>query len=747
MKKIYLLLISFICLNFGYGQTTTTIAAFRGDNTIGATPAIAIANNPASGFTRGPGLTMAGVVGATNYHVTSGWDAISKADAKAKGDYIEWSITVSNNVLLITKITELSMRLRNNAGTGPSKFEIYYSKNDFITETQITPASQTLGNTTFTYSGLNINTSLGDTVKFRLYGWDASNKVDGVLHIANVVAMPFHQEVKSNGSLLKGQVTQTYNGRLFSHGAWYPGPPTAGTNPLLDATILAGTYVEGNNVNIKNLTVVPGAGIRIANTGSITVQGHLITSDNVTVESSATRFGSLMVVNYTKTPFVPAQVTGKVKYSRIVNDRGDNDLISAPVSGQGFMEFWQTNPNLARNNAGTRFIFGPFDKATGDYVISTSTDNYILKPGIGYRAASEDREPLIFNGTVSVGNVSVPIEESGTGYKEWNLIGNPYPAFIGLQAFGGPNLDLLHEEAKGVYGYNPANTSKKWEIMLIGAHAGFAIAPGQGFYVATLPDGGDILFEPTMMLASESDDFITGRTENKDTNSGFLKLNISNEGKNYDTELFFMEQASRGLDPGYDGRVYGKKAEAFAIYSHLVEDSKGTDMAVQSVGYSDLTNGVVIPIGINASEGMQITVNISEFNLPEGTEVRLEDNSNNTFTLLNTSDYTFTATSNLKDIGRFFLHVSTKPLSNKDDILNGLQIYTTNKSKTLYVKGLIKDQAQVNIYDIQGRIMTSASLKANTNSNEVDMSNLSTGIYVAELKSSGSVKTQKVILK
>ncbi|HXJ99282.1 MAG TPA: T9SS type A sorting domain-containing protein, partial [Gelidibacter sp.] len=496
-----------------------------------------------------------------------------------------------------------------------------------------------------------------------------------------------------------------------------------------------------------------GAGVEIASTGSIKVHGHLITSDNFLVKSTSSRFGSLIVVKYEdedddQIPTVSAQVTGKVKYSRFVNDRGDNDLISAPVSGQGFMEFWQTNPNLARNNAGTRFIFGPFDKATGDYVISTDSDNYILEPGIGYRAASEGRDPLVFNGTVSVGNVSVTIEESGTGYKEWNLIGNPYPTFISLQALGGPNQNLLHAEAQGIYAYTPGNSSNKWRPILFGAHAGAAIAPGQGFYVAALPTAGSFLFRPSMMMdGSESDDFIAGRTENKDANSGFLKLNISNEGKNYDTELFFMEQASRGLDPGYDGRVYGKKAGAFAIYSHLVEDSKGTDMAVQSVGYSDLTNGVVIPIGINASEGMQITVNISEFNLPEGTEVRLEDNSNNTFTLLNTSDYTFTATSNLKDIGRFFLHVSTKPLSNKDDILNGLQIYTTNKSKTLYVKGLIKDQAQVNIYDIQGRIMTSASLKANTNSNEVDMSNLSTGIYVAELKSSGSVKTQKVILK
>ncbi len=58
----------------------------------------------------------------------------------------------------------------------------------------------------------------------------------------------------------------------------------------------------------------------------------------------------------------------------------------------------------------------------------------------------------------------------------------------------------------------------------------------------------------------------------------------------------------------------------FAMYSHLVENNTGRDMAVQSVSYSDLDN-VTIPLGINMVQGVQATVSILESNIPEGVTV------------------------------------------------------------------------------------------------------------------------------
>lgn len=51
------------------------------------------------------------------------------------------------------------------------------------------------------------------------------------------------------------------------------------------------------------------------------------------------------------------------------------------------------------------------------------------------------------------------------------------------------------------------------------------------------------------------------------------------------------------------------------------------------------------------------------------------------------------------------------------------------------------------IHDLQGRLVTEVVLKTNNNKQSVDVSNLSTGVYVVRLKNEFQEKTQKVIIK
>lgn len=759
MKKIYLLLISFICLNLGtaQAQTSVNLAGFGTTNTDATGETATVTNLTAQGFVRSD-VDHVGSTDDTDYK-SSGWDAVSLAHATVINEYIGWSVT--SNALLSTNIDRLRIQLKNN-GQGPTHFKIFYSTNNFATpqdHVELTPGDETLSATavSYDYTGLAITVAPSATISFRLYAWGATDTSYGELAIvANTSSWKIGTNPLSPGAVVSGALISDYNGLSYINNVWYPKAPSSDMQDLRDVRVLSGTYTISDRVNVKNLTVIAPGKLVIARTGTLKVHGHLATGDNVTIESNSTRFGSLLIDNLMDEDdeeiLNPAKVTGTATYKRFVNAvTSGNDLISAPVSGQSFTDFLVVNKfNIAQDAAGTQFLFGPFNKTTGDYDLYTNTTTTPLAAGIGYRVGTQFKGALTFNGGVTIGTINIPIGQSGPQSKEWNLIGNPYTAYINVSAFLDRNTGILHDEAVAVYGYNPSLT-QKWviynEASIVGDPS-LTIAPGQGFYVAAKEvSGSSIRFLRRMMVESTNDDFVAGRTEAEKAPHGYIKLNLSNEGKDYTTELYFLNKASKGLDLGYDAKVYGGKAGKLSIYSNLVEDNKGTSMGIQAVGYSDLTNGVIIPIGIHVSQGMQVTVNIADFNLPEGVEVYLEDNSNNTFTLLNTSDYTFTAASNITKTGRFFLHVGTKPLSNKDDILNGLQIYTANNSKILYVKGLIKDQSQLNIFDIQGRIMTATSLKANTNSNEVDMSNMGTGVYVVELKSNGSVKTQKVILK
>ena len=78
-------------------------------------------------------------------------------------------------------------------------------------------------------------------------------------------------------------------------------------------------------------------------------------------------------------------------------------------------------------------------------------------------------------------------------------------------------------------------------------------------------------------------------------------------------------------------------------------------MTVQSIAFTDLNTEVIIPLGINVLQGQDVTISLDTADLPDDLEIYLEDSVSNTFTLLNTSNYSFTAESTLTSTGRFYL--------------------------------------------------------------------------------------------
>jgi len=133
--------------------------------------------------------------------------------------------------------------------------------------------------------------------------------------------------------------------------------------------------------------------------------------------------------------------------------------------------------------------------------------------------------------------------------------------------------------------------------------------------------------------------------------------------------------------------------------------------------------------------------------LPTSVNVYLEDEVANTITLLNNSDYVFTPTIALSGTGRFFLRFSSEALSNPEESINDLQIYTTATTRALFVKGQLATGTTVSLYDLQGRMVSSSVLDTTSNFNQVDVSNLSSGVYVVKLNNVTQQKTQKVIIK
>lgn len=535
-----------------------------------------------------------------------------------------------------------------------------------------------------------------------------------------------------------GPTTYTYNN------GWSPSDPNGIATASEDIIIASGNATINSNTTCNSLTVNPGAGLTINSATTLTV------SNVLTLESNSTSYSSLIL---------DGSITGTINYERHVNingsgETGSNDLISAPLTGQEFDDFALANPNILNN--GTLYLFGPYDKTTGEYLTYNGSSTVTLDPAIGYRSASSDNGSFIFSGSANNGVVVSNITNSGPTEAEWNLVGNPYPSYLKVQAFlnhevstGVKNINLMNIGTAAIYGYD-GSALDGWTIYnLANTTPSTLIAPGQGFFVSADPTNVplfDLEFTPAMRTTGTSDDFIVGRSS-ENYNSVLSKLRLSSDSNSSSTSIYFIEGTSRGLDKGYDASAFNGVSSEISIFTNLVEDNEGLDIAIQSLPYDDFNN-VVIPLGVKSSTGSVLTISIDDkSSLPDNIFVYLEDTLNNTKTLLNNSDYRFTSTSDLTGTSRFLLRYSSNEISASISVLDNILIYSDHSNKEIIIKGELSENSNAKLYDIHGRVIINHDLYSTKSVNSINVSGLSAGIYIIKISDGINTKTQKLVIR
>lgn len=522
---------------------------------------------------------------------------------------------------------------------------------------------------------------------------------------------------------------------------WQDGnDPNGVSTDLEDLVVVSGDANITTNTTFNTVTVNPDGNL-------IVDSGVSLTANSIVLESDSDAYSSL-------NPSSTSTVTGRARYKRYVNQigtssGGGNDLISSPVTDgtmEAFSDFADWNKNIAALN--NIRAFAPFNNVSGNYenydiVVNETTP---LEAGKGYRGATVDGSPVVFTGAVNVGNVNTTISAGAS--SSWNLVGNPYTSYIDAQMFisenGSTGNDVLDSNYNAVYGYNSGTDgSGIWTIINNIQNVGKNIAPGQGFFVFSNGTGGtdNLSFTPAMRTTTGNDDFILGRNNS----ISHLSLRIQSVANNYDTDFYFSDNCSSGLDIGYDAGSLDASDADFSLYSHLVADNVGVDLAIQCLSFEDMES-VVVPLGMNASVGDNISINIQESDLSEDINIYLEDNLDNTFTLLNSNTYSFTAIEDLEGTGRFFLHFSPSTLSNDSNTLNGLEIYTITNPDLLNINGMLVGKTQLDLYDVQGRLVLSRVLESGSNTNSINVEALQSGVYIVKLDVSGAIRTEKVII-
>jgi hypothetical protein len=479
-------------------------------------------------------------------------------------------------------------------------------------------------------------------------------------------------------------------------GNWNNGLPTSTINTFVfdvaNAPIISGT----TNAAVKNLTITEPDGLTINSGGTLIVSGT--SSGNVTYKR-----------NLGTTNFY---------------------LVSSPVAGQAYNDAYVTANDIAPG------ILIPTQRGIATYTTATNQWAYLQAAGsgtfgngTGYSVKRASIGDLSFTGTINTDNVSVAVSNAGTGF---NLIGNPYTAHINSATFLTDNTANLVSQT--IWVWDQATSNYITHITF----PEFILAPAQGFFVRS--NNG------TNLNIAESYQAATGGTFQK-SSTAEVKLLMNDGTANRFAKMYYLDNATKGFDNGYDGETFGGVANTVDVFTNLLENNEGKKYQVQSLPNSDFEN-MVIPVGVKAAAGKEITFSVEALNIPSGINVYLEDKTTNTVTLLSEANATYKVTlaGALDGIGRFYLHTkASSVLSTETIALGNVSIYTTDAS-TLRVAGLSQGKASVKVFSLLGKQVFETSFNA-TGVKDMQLPKLASGIYVVQLATENGTLNKKITLE
>lgn len=400
--------------------------------------------------------------------------------------------------------------------------------------------------------------------------------------------------------------------------------------------------------------------------------------------------------------------------------------------------------NTFATGTGDNIGLAPYlnDGSNWNYQSLTSAGPLVEGQGISVKLSTST--DLIFSGNFfKATDTYLPITKNVNSY---NLIGNPFVRSLYLNNHSESrdllsiNSNILSEQT--IWIWDPESNSY---LTINQASDPIIVQPSQGFFVSALNSSNSFLFSLLSTVPPSSSDIFYRNNSSKNNNSRpKIRLTIFSGNIQKSTDIFYISGTTTGWDNGYDSTMFDNANNDLAIYTHLVSNSEGKNLAIQSLPESNYEN-MVIPIGIKASKDSEIIISGNITNLPDGLNVYLEDKENNSFNLLNSStSYTVKLSEDLNDVGRFFLHTRANVLDVETEKLLNTNIYLTNKNN-LRIIGLQDQPSSIIIYDILGKKIFSSKFNGK-GLNDITLPNFKKGLYVIEVKNHNQKINKKIFI-
>ena len=469
----------------------------------------------------------------------------------------------------------------------------------------------------------------------------------------------------------------------------------------------------------NNIVVNSGGSLTIDQTSSLTVSDDFTNNGTVTLNS-----GGSLIVNGTS--------SGNITYNRTL-DTDNWYLVSSPVVGETYDDAYVTANGIASGtqNTNSRGI-APYVTIddSWDYMLAGETATF--SAGTGYSVQRSSAGDVSFTGTLNVADAGVDVVLDATGNR-FNLLGNPYTSHIASATF--LENEAAVSDTQNLWVWNQATGAYEVKTLI----DPMVIAPAQGFFVQANAAGGTFNF-------AESNQAGSGGTFQRTDTRPEIYLTISDQTDAREAKIYYIEDMTTGFDVGYEGELFNGVPNPLAIYTHMVADSEGKNYQVQSLPPNNYEN-IIVPVGINAVSGSDITIDASANNFPEGINIYLEDKQDNTFTLLDTdANFSTTLENSLSGIGRFYLHTTSGVLSADDLALdNNISIYKSSIDN-LRIVGVQNGTAKLQMFNILGKTVLKTSFEGN-GVNDINLNNIPVGIYIVKLATENGTINRKIIIQ
>jgi hypothetical protein len=349
--------------------------------------------------------------------------------------------------------------------------------------------------------------------------------------------------------------------------------------------------------------------------------------------------------------------------------------------------------------------------------------NATFVPGKGYMMAISQDSYMNSTGVLNNGDVTITLtnqEPQSLQYnKGWNLVGNPYQAYLDLNKVG-TGTYYIYDADLGVYTPYTATASTNPAVPAQNIH------PHQAFFMYAETEDNettvDITFDPSMATTTE------------DPNSYFRAERV-----NYPLVNLFAQNAAGNRDlavvefnrPELGGATkVGFMTNAnFQIAAHLDGENYGLLFTPE--------NTEKVPVRFYTDEDGTFTLTWSTFN-GDFTSLLLVDNMTGTITdMLHTDHYTFDASTS-DYASRFYL---TYACTGVDELNEGDGSFAFFDGSEWVVNG----KGQLDIIDVTGRVLFSKRIA--NEQNRVNLNNVAPGVYMMRVSDGKDTMVQKIVVR